>query len=224
MIPTWKHAEKLLAVGSALLLFAITGCSKNNSPIQSQPTQSTDYQFNDVVPYSELSVSEVNEFVALQPLQVDRVRGPLLELSAALIQDHRSDDMPPGFGVERYASFIIRINGVLSPTQQEAFGRVVAFHVDLIGFGKDLRQLLRRLARALDLTPAQVEQLKGFARAYADSAREVFRKVRAGELTRDEAKTQIQQLHENFIESFKNILTPEQLEKLNEILSHRRDH
>jgi Spy/CpxP family protein refolding chaperone len=223
MKTTLKHVESLFGIGSLLLLLIIAGCSKNNSPVQSKSADVADYQFNDVISYTELTPSEVSQFVGLEPMQMERVRSAIAQLGMALMEDYKSDDLPSGFGVDRYASLISRINGECSPAQREAFGRLVAFHIDLIGFGHELRHFLRRLAHALELTPEQVDQVKGFARAYADSAREVFRQVRAGELTRQDARAQLGRLRENFIGAFKSILTPAQLEKLDEILNRHRD-
>lgn len=202
----------------------VWGCSKGYNPAQPQVSKQPDYQFTNILPYAGLEIGEVSEAVVLRPTQVDQLRAPVSELSSALLRDYESDEVELTSGAERYNLYLGRINAALTPPQQVSFGKLLGYHVDIVLFGKDLRFFLRRLARALQLTPEQVEQVKGCAKTYAEGAREVHKKVKDGTLSRDEARHQIQGLFEEFINCFKSALTAEQLEKLKNFLEHRRGH
>ena len=206
------------------LVLILSGCSKGYSPVQPQANKQTEDPFKNILPYSGLAMSEVSESIAPGPDQADKLRGPVLELSTALISDYESGEIELSYGVERYGSNLAKINATLTPAQQAAFGKLLAYHVDVIHFGKDLRHFLRRIARELNLTPEQVEKVKACARTYAEGVRGVYKDVKDGKLTRDEAKPKIRELYGDFINCIKSVLTPEQLEKLKRCLEHGRGH
>ena len=216
------HWKSTLSVTLVFLVLLLSGCSKSDNPVEPLPSRQADYEFTEILPYSELTLSEVSASLALSSSHAERLRGLISELSLALSRDYRSDQMDPSYGVDRYRVYLERINATLTPTQREAFGRIVAYHVDVIVFGKHLRFFLYRLARALELTPKQIEEIKGCARTYVEGARSIYGKVKDGTLNREEAKQELRKLFEEFVDCFKNVLTPEQLEKLKEILDRHR--
>ena len=206
------------------LVLILSGCSKGYSPVQPQANKQTEDPFKNILPYSGLAMSEVSESIAPGPDQADKLRGPVLELSTALISDYESGEIELSYGVERYGSNLAKINATLTPAQQAAFGKLLAYHVDVIHFGKDLRLFLRRLARALELTPVQVEQLRGCAKTYGEAARQVHKKVKDGTLSREQARQEIHGLFEVFVDCFKGTLTEKQLEKFKRFMQHERGH
>lgn len=199
------------------LILAFSGCSKSESPVQPQATQPVDLRFSTVFPYSGISIGEVSDFVTLNPRQVDQLRGPITELSQALLRDFESDDLDPAYGVEKYQAYITRITGVLSASQRERFGNLVAYHAEVVGFGKDFRHFLRLLVRDLQLTPEQVEQLRGCARTYGEGVKAVLERAKKGDITREAARAEIKDLFDDFITCVKGFLTAEQIEKLETI-------
>lgn len=107
-----------------------------------------------------------------------------------------------------------QIEAVLTPAQREQFAQLRAEH--------DRQFNLQPLQQALNLTDNQVAQIEQIMRATWAQVQEIKRQVEAGSLTPEQARTQIQALHQAEQAQLEGALTADQLARFRGIMAHHR--
>jgi Spy/CpxP family protein refolding chaperone len=82
-----------------------------------------------------------------------------------------------------------------------------------------VRDRVQQVAKELNLTPEQKEKIKPILQEMRQSARAI---AQDKSLSREEKKTKLKALREEFAPKLKEILTPEQLEKWNHLRQEKQ--
>lgn len=91
------------------------------------------------------------------------------------------------------------------------------------GAGGDMEGIGERLADELDLTEAQLEQVREIIEARFEEAKEIREQVRTGAITREQARELQRAIRESGREQIEEILTDEQRTRMEELHQERRE-
>lgn len=107
-----------------------------------------------------------------------------------------------------------QVEAVLTPEQRQLFAELRTEH--------DRQFNLRRLQQALSLTDDQVAQIEQIMKTTWTQVQEIKRQVEAGTLTPEQARAQIQALHQSEKAQLEGVLTADQLARFRGIMAHHR--
>jgi Spy/CpxP family protein refolding chaperone len=214
-----------MAVGAVILVFGATGCREDAvSPAQAAgPTleqQDEDLLAVDAAPMP---------LVAHLAQKLDLTAGQRREIRGILRREHRAlresglicqgPDKIHAWVRERHGRVADEIAGRLTPAQREAFAAMRARAEALAADGAGRGQVLARL---LNLDEAQKSQ----AAALIDRKREALKGLRdealAGRMSRPQMRERARTERQQFHAALKEILTPEQKVRLEELIQEWR--